>query len=539
MAFAPLSAARWGVAVGGSARETFAPANHLRNTLLLTGALSLAFLWALTLVGARRRVRPVRVLTEAARGMAAGNLEQPVRIAEGGEIGVLGASLESMRAQLRGSLEAVRHWGEELEVKVDERTAELTTRNRQLAAVTAVATAANEAHDLEGILSRCLAAVLEHTRMTAGAVRLLDAESGRLGAPLSRGDYSRFPCEGRAVGGAECACGLVASSGTPVYLDPAARESFEPPCRAPQAQALTILPLQGRAGSLGVLYLSRGDSEPPGPAERRTLEAISNQIAVSVEKARLLEELGQLEAEGEVQRVKAELISAVSHELRTPLGFIKGYATTLLREDVAPIDAATRREFLEIIDEETGKLQKMIDDLLDASRLQAGRLRLERTSTALGELVARAVNKVRPGLRETGHNVAVRLPDGDFEVLADPMRVEQVLDNLLDNAARYSEPGTPVEVAVLRQDGHAVVSVTDHGDGIPEAELERVFEPFHRGESSRRGSAHGTGLGLAISRGLVEAQSGRIWVESASGVGSTFRFTLPLVKDAVGSPGGR
>ncbi len=528
MAFAPLSAAPWGVAVGGSAQETFAPLNHLRNTLLLAGALTLAFLWALTLLGARRHVRPVRVLTDAARGMAAGNLEQPVRIGGGGEIGVLGKSLEAMRVQLRESLETVRRWGEQLESKVAERTAELTNRNRQLAAVTAVATAANQASDLEGMLGRCLGEVLEHTGMTAGAVRLLD-ESGQLGVPVSRGDYGRFSCQDEAVGGVACPCVVVASSGGPLYLDPAAREGFRPACRAPEAQALTILPLEGPNGPLGVLYLSRSGGDPPGPAQRTTLEAICNQIAVAVENARLLEVLRRLEAQGEVQRLKAELISAVSHELRTPLGFIKGYATTLLREDVAPIDAATRREFLQIIDEETGKLQKMIDDLLDTSRFQAGRLRLERQPTALAELVAKAVGKARPGLAETGHEVAIRLPDEDVRVLADPMRVEQVLDNLLNNAARYSDPNTPVEVAVARDNGNVVVSVTDRGDGIPEAEQEHVFEPFHRGENSRRRGVHGAGLGLAVCRGIVEAQSGRIWVESTPGRGSTFRFTLPLV----------
>ena len=528
MAFAPLTAAPWGVAVGGSAQETFAPLIHLRNTLLLAGALSLAFLWALALLGARRHIRPVRVLTDAARGMAAGDLEQPVRIGGGGEIGMLGKSLEAMRVQLRESIETVQRWGAELEGKVAERTAELTNRNRQLAAVTAVATAANQASDLDGMLGRCLEAVLEHTGMTAGAVRLVD-ESGQLGIPISRGDYERFECQDEVVGGGACPCCVVASNGAHLYLDAAARDSFRPRCRAPEAEALTIMPLEGPNGTLGILYLSRSGGDPPGPEQRRTLEAICNQIAVAVENARLLEVLRQLEAQGEVQRLKAELISAVSHELRTPLGFIKGYATTLLREDVAPIDAATRREFLQIIDEETTKLQKMIDDLLDTSRFQAGRLRVERRPTALAELVAKAVSRARPGLADLGHDVAVRLPDEDVRVLADPMRVEQVLDNLLNNAARYSDPDTPIEVAVAPNNGNAIVSVTDHGDGIPEAEQEHVFEPFHRGENSRRRGVNGAGLGLAVCRGIVEAQSGHIWVESAPDGGSTFKFTLPLV----------
>jgi HAMP domain-containing protein len=193
MAFAPLSGATWGVAVGGADWETFAPVNRLRKNLLLGGGLSLAFLWVVTLLGARALVRPVRALTDAAKEMAAGHLERQVRLDEGGEIGVLAESLETMRAQLRESLDNVRRWGEELESKVHDRTTELTFSNRRLAAVTAVATAANEVRDLRGMLERCLEAVLEQTQTEAAAVRLLERD-GQLAVAASRGRYSDFPC---------------------------------------------------------------------------------------------------------------------------------------------------------------------------------------------------------------------------------------------------------------------------------------------------------------------------------------------------------
>lgn len=536
MAFARLSAAPWGLAVGGSERETFAPVVRLRNLLLLAGASSLAFLWVLTLVGARLLVRPVQLLTGAAKEMAAGNLERPVRIEEGGEIGILAESLDAMRTKLGDSLRTVRRWGEELEVKVQERTAELTTRNRQLAAVTAVATAGNQARDLEGMLGRCLDVALEHTGMEAAAVRLLDESSGELAVAASRGGYGGFPCRDRAVGLGECPCGTVASTGAALYLDPEARRAVRPPCRSRQAQALAILPLESPRGTLGVLSLARDRGAPPGPEERATLAAICDQIAVAIQNARLLEELQRVEARREMERMKAELISAVSHELRTPLGFIKGYAMTLLRDDIGAIDAATQREFLEVIDEESGKLEQMIEHLLDASRLQAGRLPIERRPVSLGELVGSAVGRMRGALEEGGHIVALRLPEENVRVLVDPMRVEEVLYNLLENAARYSEPRTPVEVTAVRDSGYAVVSVRDHGDGIPEADQETVFELFYRGESSRRRSVRGTGLGLAICRGIIEAQDGKIWVESVPGVGSTFLFTLPLA-DGAGDAG--
>jgi signal transduction histidine kinase/HAMP domain-containing protein len=476
MAFVRLTAAPWGVALGGTAGETYAPANHLRRTLMLAGGGALAILWSITLLGARLLVRPVRNLTRAAEQMASGDLDRTVSVSEGGEIGVLAESLETMRAQLKESLETVRRWGEELELKVADRTAELNARNRQLAAVGAILTAANETHDLEEMLRRCLDVVIAQTGADAAAVRLADD-----GHAVARGSWSEFPD------------------------DPA-----------------LVFPLRGPSGDVGELALG-----PPAPAEERPiLTAICGQIAVAVDNTRLAAELRRLEAQHEVQRMRNELVSAVSHELRTPLGFIKGYATTLLREDT-PIEPATRRHFLEIIDEETDKLEHMIGELLDVSRLQAGRLPIERKPVALGALVTHAVDKARATLEASGHAVLVGLPDEDVTVLADALRIEQVLDNLLENAARYSDPGSPVEVSLHAEDGHAVLSVTDRGDGFPATELEHVFEPFYRGGNAKERGVRGAGLGLAICRGIVDAHGGEIWGESHDHT-TTFVVTLPL-----------
>ncbi|MBI4213561.1 MAG: GAF domain-containing protein [Chloroflexi bacterium] len=526
MAFAPLASAPWGMAVGGTDWDTFAPVNRLRNNLLLGGGLALALLWGLTLMGARALVRPVETLTRVAGGMASGDLEQPVRVGEGGEIGVLAESLEAMRTQLKESMDRLKQWGEELEDRVQERTAELSLSNRRLAAVTAVATAANEVPDLCAMLERCLEAVLDQTRMEAAALRLLHGTDGQLAVAASRGSYRDFPCQDGAVALGECPCGVVAASGRPLYLDAEERLAFRPPCRGPESQALAVLPLTSPKGTLGVLYLSRGGGAALGEEERQTLEAICHQLAVAVENTRLLEELRQLEARREMERLKAEFMSAVSHELRTPLGLIKGYTTTLQREDVA-IEQPTQRQFLQVIAEETVKLQRMIDELLDASRLQAGRLPLEKQAVALGALVRQGLDRFRATLEQEEHAFADHVPQEPLVVVADPLRVEQVLHNLLDNAVTYSSPGSSIEVRVVREDGYGLVSVADQGEGIPEAERERMFEPFFRGENARRRSVRGTGLGLAICRGIVEAHGGRMWLESAPGRGNTFFFTLP------------
>jgi two-component system sensor histidine kinase KdpD len=504
MAFVRLKAAPWGVALGGTVAETYAPAQHLRQTLMLAGGGALAALWLLTLLGARLLVRPVRDLTRAAEGMASGNLDRTVSVAEGGEIGVLAESLETMRAQLKGSLETVRRWGEELELKVADRTAELNARNRQLAAVGAIMAAADEEHDLDGVLRRCVGVVLGQTSVDAAAVRLRD-EVGGAAASATRGDWD-FRCS---------SC-----------VDPACLDSERAPCST-DGEWVGVLPLRGHGGRLGVLTVARRDGAAPDEEEQAILAAMSEQIAVAVESARLAAELRRLEAQHEVQRLRSELISAVSHELRTPLGFIKSYATTLLRDD-APIEDATRRHFLEIIDEETDKLEHMIDELLDASRLQAGRLPIERAPVSLGALVARAVEKARPTLEAGGHPVALRLPEEDVPVHADALRIEQVLDNLLENAARYSDPSSPVEIGLVAEEGQALVSVRDRGDGLPAGELEQIFQPFYRGRNASARGVRGAGLGLAICRGIVEAHGGRIWGESGRDRSTTFLVSLPL-----------
>jgi two-component system sensor histidine kinase KdpD len=524
MAFARLSVAPWGVTLGGTKTETFAAARRLTLVLSLAAGASLLTLWALTLLGARLLVRPVRVLTLAAENMASGNLEQPISVPEGGEIGVLGESLETMRAQLKDSLETVRRWGEELEHKVEERTTELHARNRQLAAVSAVATAANEAHDLQGVLDNCLDIVLQQMSMDAGAIQLLDPGLNRLAEPVSRGTCPGFPCPRWVrVGDLGC-CAAAAAEGAP--LGPAGPEQRQPDCPV-SADALMILPLRGTKGLLGFLALVRRQAWPTRPDERPVFSAICEQIAVAIESAHLADELRRLEAQQDVQRMRAELVSAVSHELRTPLGFIKGYATTLLQEDT-PIEPATRQQFLEIIDEETEKLEHMIDELLDTSRLQAGRLPIERQPVLLGALVAHAVDKARPAIEATGHSVSFRLPDDDVPVLADTVRIEQVLNNLLENAVRYSQRDSPIQVSLTADDGHAFVSVSNRGDGIPQAEQELVFELFERGQSAELRRIRGAGLGLAICRGIVEAHEGRIWVDSTPGKTTTFSFSLPL-----------
>lgn len=232
--------------------------------------------------------------------------------------------------------------------------------------------------------------------------------------------------------------------------------------------------------------------------------------------------------EKEIDQMKDQLLSTVSHELRTPLAAIKGFTTTLLREDVR-WDEATQRDFLKIIEEETDRLGELIDNLLDMSKIDAGVLRVEKEPTQLRNVVRESIDRARR--RSEAHWFVVDLPSELPRVWADPRRIRQVLNNLLENAIKYSPGGGQITVTAEVEGDHVTVSVADSGQGIPREYLDRIFQRFFQVDAANTRKTGGSGLGLSISKGIVEAHGGSIWAESESGKGSVFRFTLPLVDE--------
>lgn len=222
-----------------------------------------------------------------------------------------------------------------------------------------------------------------------------------------------------------------------------------------------------------------------------------------------------------LDRMKSSLLGTVSHELRTPLASIKGFATTLLAQDVQ-WDAAAQREFLQIISQEADHLAALVSNLLDLSRLEGGALRIRREQHAI-ETVLRET-AAQEG-RRLGVRLRLELPADLPVVWIDRPRLETVVRNLVENAVKYSPLDAEVELSAERQDGRVVVRVRDYGPGVPPDQRQRIFERFYQGEDERR--IGGAGLGLAISKGFVEAHGGHIWVEDA-GPGARFVFSLPL-----------
>jgi len=289
----------------------------------------------------------------------------------------------------------------------------------------------------------------------------------------------------------------------------------------PGSSAL-FLPLRAPAATVGILAIRPRRLHDLGdPDRRQLLDTFAAQIAGAFDRVRLGEQARRAEVEAEGERLRSSLLSSVSHDLRTPLSVITGATSTLLDEDVR-LDGAARRELLVTAHEEAEHLNRLVKNLLDMTQLAAGAIRPKKEWHLLEELVGVALRRLDRQLE--GHPVRVDLPADLPAVPLDDVLVEQVLFNLLENAAKYTPPGAAIEISA-RAVPHAVeVIVADRGTGIPLEARAHVFDKFYRG--ARDGG--GAGLGLAICRGFIEAHGGQIWVAEGEGGGARFGFTLPI-----------
>ncbi len=228
----------------------------------------------------------------------------------------------------------------------------------------------------------------------------------------------------------------------------------------------------------------------------------------------------------EAEQMKSTFVSVISHELKTPVALIKGYAGTLRRPDVK-WDSETIQEGLGVIEEEADRLNSLIDNLLDASRIQAGVFKLELGDVNLERLTQRVVDGFQ--FQTETHGFQLDFPAELPAVVADEARIRQVLDNLVSNAIKYSPDGGTIRIGAWHDAQGVTVFVADQGIGIPHDEQSRLFESFYRVDSGMRRRTKGTGLGLYLSKTIIDAHDGAIWVRSEPGKGSTFFFTLPQV----------
>jgi two-component system sensor histidine kinase KdpD len=230
----------------------------------------------------------------------------------------------------------------------------------------------------------------------------------------------------------------------------------------------------------------------------------------------------------ELDRLRTELLANVSHELRTPLASIKGFATMLMDYDKR-LTAQEKREYLETIDKNTDRLVELIEQLLEMSRLGSGMLAIKKLPSSIINLCQTVIGEVR--VRAPLHNFVLDLPPQLPMINIDERRIRQVLDNVINNAIKYSNTGTEITLRVRTTDSEMIFSVTDHGIGIPEKDLPRLFQRMFHPERGQKTGVTGAGLGLSISKGLIEAHGGKIWIKSKEGVGTSCFFSLPIIAE--------
>jgi two-component system sensor histidine kinase KdpD len=287
------------------------------------------------------------------------------------------------------------------------------------------------------------------------------------------------------------------------------------------------LPLIGSQNVIGVLRLETNQPDHfLGADALRLLEALAAQLTLALERENLSRQARAARLQIEAEQMRNALLSSVSHDLRTPLTVIAGAASSLL-EGEQTLDAVTKHDLAQSIYEESRRLDRLVSNLLEMSRLQAGEARLNKEWHVLEEVIGSALTQLDPQLHD--HPVRISLPPDLPLMQIDALLLERVLINLLENAMKYTPPGTPLEISGALQDQEILVAVADGGPGLPPGQEERVFEKFYQAAPGR---VRGAGLGLAICRSIIEAHGGRIWAANRLKGGAVFSFTIPLAEGA-------
>lgn len=513
LAFVPLSNVRWGVVVRQSEEEAMAPANKLYQNLIFYG-LGLVIVALLFVVVTTHDVgNRIRILTVAARRIASGDLTSPVATLGKDEVGILAQTFDDMRDKLRNS------YG-----NLEQKTKELTS----LLSVSEILTSTL---DLPGLLDAVVTKAVELISSADSGVLLLEKTNherlivqSAVGLDKEAISQSMLTCNMPQVNPGAEPPEAESKSG----IHEAINTLLESDVLSSRVLSYTYAEIFQRSRCIGVLVLfSFQNKKAFSDSDYRLLQAIADDISIAIEKAQLAREADEARALYEADRLRSQFISSVSHELRTPLTIIKGYATSLLRQNVN-WDKNTQQEFLRSIDEKTDELRDLIDKILQSAKLEAGALKLEREPILLPRIAKKIVEENIQWTKR--HKFILKFPSSFPVVEADARCIEQVVRNLAENAVKYSPDGGEIVLAGKIMDNEVVFSISDQGAGIPQNCQDKIFERFFRVDSRLTHSVTGSGLGLSICKGHIKAHDGKIWFESTPGKGSKFYFSLPLNK---------
>jgi signal transduction histidine kinase len=408
---------------------------------------------------------------------------------------------------------------------------------RRIEALYRLSKAVTSTIKLDRLLELALDAALVNLEADAGSILLLDKESGKLRIRASRG-LSKKIIKETIIPIGEKVSGIVAKRKRPyLFIDGRFPKDFKGVKVRPRIRSSLCVPLLFLNKTIGVLCINRMKVDKDFTQEElETLWLFASQAAQAISNALFYDEMAQrvkektMELEEanrrlvELDRVKSAFLDTVSHELRSPLTSIRSYSEILLSQRV---DEKRRHEFLTIIDEEAKRLGRIIDDLLDLSKIEAGRVKFKIRRVSLERIIEGALEGIRPMAEKKGIRIRVSLQDRLPRPKGDRERLIQVMENLLDNAVKFTHEGGRITVKATKKRDHIQVSIRDTGIGIKEEDLGRIFERFFQ-IAPKGARPRGTGLGLSIVKEIITQHHGKVWVESKIGRGTTFHFTLPI-----------
>ncbi|MGD8923304.1 MAG: ATP-binding protein [Syntrophobacterales bacterium] len=483
--------------------------------------------------------RPLMKLQQSAALFAQGDLEAPIETGSSDEIGRLAEDLSVMRdsiknlfGELSQSKDKLEEYSRTLEEKVEVRTQELARSVEELQALGEVSQAVSSTLDLQKVLATIVAHAVELSETESGAIYEYDETNERfeLRATHRMSEELIQAIRRAPVHLGETALGWAGVRREAVQIPDILEEPNYPLRQIIERdglRALLAVPLLREDRLIGGLVVRR---RAPGQFEKETvdlLQTFATQSALAIQNARLFREIEEKGHELEIaSKHKSDFLANMSHELRTPLNAILGYTELILDKIYGNVPEQIQ-EVLERVEQNGRHLLSLINDVLDLSKIEAGQLTLSLADYSMKEVIHTVVTAVESLAAEKNLELKVSVsPEVDYGK-GDQQRISQVLMNLVGNAIKFTEAGE-VEVDATASNDTFVVSVSDTGPGLSEGDQERIFEEFHQVDASSTRTKGGTGLGLAIAKRIVEMHGGRIWVESTSGKGSTFSFTIPV-----------
>ncbi|MDO8674254.1 MAG: histidine kinase dimerization/phospho-acceptor domain-containing protein, partial [Dehalococcoidia bacterium] len=483
------------VSVSTSMEQVEEQIRHTQVRMLIATLLAFAAITIAVRILIRMTVvNPLGTVVAAMKEVALGNLTKTVRRDSKDEIGDLVDNFNVMTQHLRESRGSLQRSNEDLAANSQELLQvnhELQLRLEEVSALSTVASAISHSFDLTSTLDSALTKILDILQAEEGSIYLLDEEKGDLLLQVSRTAQG-----GRADGpGSKLLTALIKQK----------TELFEPSVidiedtsgddGIPVPLSAAMVPLQSKERLLGIMSVLAKQENPISTDKARLLMAIGNQLGVAIENARLLHEASEVKVLRELDGLKSEFVARASHELRTPVTSIRGYAETLLRDDIK-LTPELRHEFIDGISRTSDRLARLIEDLLNLSKMEAGRMEFDIEPFSLMPLLRDVVQRFRP--QNPRHSFIITLAKGFPRVLADRERLDNVLTNLISNAVAYSPSGGDIRIEGHAENHEAIITVSDQGVGIPPEEIQHVFQRYYRVDNIATRPVGGTGLGLHI-----------------------------------------